>query len=436
MREKPAIILSNREKNRMYNEFMNNLPEQIKEDVKKDCESRDRTSPELLTIIKDALDDIKGDMWDRLERYENALKEKPAFNTDQQLLNEVSKTIQCIKSAWDYYQGGDIEEATEQIENLLEGYVNHDFFVSELNHSYAIRLAAYNDKLKDEGDDHSCMQQHPITLYRGRISEEPLKDRKQMLHRPYKKFEKIPRQRFTCEGMPALYLATTSYACWLELNEPQKDFYVSLFTPDEGGEKLRILNLVVAKSVVDGIYRMDSDSNAIWRRDLQNKMISFLPLIMATSYKNMKNNEEKEEYIIPELVMRSLKKYKIDGVAYISKNLDQDQDFQIGTNIAIPIYEEDLDQGYGKIAKSFKISEPELYSEDELERYKESKEGSFVYDVYDAYRKDWEQRGFNVECSNQPRLNGEEHKRQIYINAPYAHFDNYLAHKELKYYNE
>lgn len=57
----------------------------------------------------------------------------------------------------------------------------------------------------------------------------------------------------------------------------------------------------------------------------------------------MKANEDKKEYIIPGLVMRSLKKYKIDVVTYISKYLDHDQQSTIGTNIAIPIYEEHLD---------------------------------------------------------------------------------------------
>lgn len=403
----------------------NELPEDLNKTIKFNYEKSDRNLNGFPSITKCIGDDvIEVSLQERLDTYEQYFKNKIAFNDDAQLLGEISRNIRYIKSAWQWYQKGNIKKATEQIESLLKEYVNDDFFVTELKNAYGIKQVAGYDELKKETFDYSEMEQHPITLYRGRISKETLCQRKEMLHRPYKKYEKIPRQRFTCEGMPALYLSTTSYTSWLELKKPEKDFYVSAFVPDERGKKLRILNLVIVEEMINGFYHASIDRDNIRRKELQDKMISFWPLVMATSYKYVDSREDNVEYIMPELVMRSLKTFGIDGVAYLSKHVEHDLQLQIGVNIAIPIYEEHLDKGYGVVSRYFKMSKPELYSEKKKESYAECKEGSFIYDIY--YRKE--------DCY-QPSVNVEEGV-QIYGDTVFAKFDNYIVNKELKYYYE
>ncbi len=403
----------------------NGLPKDLKNAIEFDCEKNDRNMngfPSITRCIGN--DDIKDNLWERLYAYEQYFKNKIAFNNDSQLLNDINSNIRYIKSAWQLYQKGNIKKATEQIELLLERYVNDDFFVTGLKKAYGIKQIAGYNELKEEGFDYSEMEQHPITLYRGRISEKNLCHRKDMLHRPYKKYEEIPRQRFTCEGMPALYLSATSYTSWLELGRPKKDFYVSVFVPDERGEKLRILNLVIVEEMINGFYNESIDRKNIRRKELQDKMISFLPLVMATSYKYLDSHEDTVEYVIPELVMRSLKKFGIDGVAYLSKHLEHDLQLQIGVNIAIPIYKEHLNQGYGAVSRHFKISKPAIYSEQAKESYAICKGGSYINDIY--YRQ---------ETSYQPSINLAE-GAQSYGDTVFAKFDNYMVNMELKYYDE
>lgn len=71
------------------------------------------------------------------------------------------------------------------------------------------------------------------------------------------------------------------------------------------------INLVIVEEMANGFYNAPIDKENIRRKELQDKMISFFPLVMATSYKYLDLHEDKVEYIIPELVMRSLKKFGI-----------------------------------------------------------------------------------------------------------------------------
>lgn len=410
------------DKKEMKNLF-NDFPDDLKEKIRENCEKRDSN---LNDFPSSSLYDTENmeEIWGKLQKYEEYIEGKPAYNNDSQLLDEISTNIKYIKTAWNYYQEGEVEKATEEINNILKKYINDSFFVTELKNCYGTKQIAGYDELKGTQYDYEKMERHKITLYRGRVSNEFLKDRKQLLHRPYKKNETIHRQRFTCEGMPALYLATTSYTCWLELNKPEKDFYVSLFVPDEKGEKLHILNLVITQEIISGIYNCDIDCDDSRQKELRDKMLAFYPLVIATSYKKMKKCEDKKEYIIPELVMRSLKKYGIDGVAYISKKLEHDLSMPIGINIAIPIYKEKLNQGYGEVSKFFRISEPGLYSKNDLEKDTTSISGSYFCDIFCANE---DENKWAIELKDDI---------QRYKDLQFAKLDNYLTTKELKYYDE
>lgn len=397
---------------------------EIKDIIKTDCDMKDRNLKSGSSTTHCESDKTIGtDLCSQLKKYEDEIKENLAFKYDDKLLGEIRDNIKCIKSAWKNYQEGNIEDATKQIEKIIENYKDDDFFVSELKITYGIKQVAGYGELKDENPDYSEMEQHTITLYRGRISEEKLTDRKQMLHRPYKSDEKILRQRFTCEGMPALYLATTSYTCWLELGQPKENFYVSAFEPDGNGEKLKILNLAITQDLANGICMYGDNSDR--RQEIERKIRSLMPLVYATSYKTQEQKEDKKEYIIPELVMRSLKKYKIDGIAYLSKHLDHDLQMQIGVNIVLPIdCDKNLSQGYGELTKYFKLTKPKLYEENMVDQYKKYNGSSLVYDT-----------NIKKEEDDQVTINSKDHCKK-YINTTFAKFDNYLVNQELKYFDE
>lgn len=71
-----------------------------------------------------------------------------------------------------------------------------------------------------------------------------------MLHIPFNKRELIKTQRFSISGVPCLYLGTTSYVCWLEMNKPRdSEFNVSSYKiPGQ----LKILNLVGDQMLING----------------------------------------------------------------------------------------------------------------------------------------------------------------------------------------
>lgn len=327
---------------------------------------------------------IKINLWTKLDNYKNIFFEKLAFKNEKALLSNIDNNIRNIKSAYECYKEGDLEKAVGYIYNIISEVKDDKFFVSDLNNSYALRYVAPFEYLHSSLiDDYSDMLNHPIFLFRGRTTNgEVLKERKEMVHRPYKLNEKITRQRFTCQGVPALYLSSTSYACWLELGKPEEDFYVSCFTPNEQGKHLQILNLCFSEELINGIYNETFDKEDKPRKDLQNKMIALFPLVIATSYKFVDYHENKEEYIIPELVMRSIKKLNIDGIAYISKNLNHDLEFQIGTNIVLPVYKENLSNGYGKICNCFNMTKPIKYGSKIYQNSLQYNRGSYIYDIF------------------------------------------------------
>ncbi len=70
-----------------------------------------------------------------------------------------------------------------------------------------------------------------------------------MLHIPFCNRELVSTQRFSVPGVPCLYLGTTSYVCWLEMDKPQDNiFNVSAF---ELPENLNILNLVIDHHLIN-----------------------------------------------------------------------------------------------------------------------------------------------------------------------------------------
>lgn len=357
---------------------------------------------------------------ERLDKYCEKLGMDIAFSEDDELIKETQDNIELIKKALNLYHK-DRDKATDQIGIILNKYVDDQFFVTELGRCYGMRGMAYYDELHDPTTDYEESKDHPLTLYRARISNHKLCKREDMLHRPFKKNEKIcAKQRFICEGMPALYLATTSYACWLELGKPENDFYVSSFIPNNKGERLKVLNMVVTQDMINGFYNEVMDKDDLRRKEIQNKMISFFPLVIATSFKYSEGN--KEEYIIPELVMRCLRRFNIDGIIYLSKNLEHDIQLHSVINVVLPIYKDQLQDEYGKITRFFKISKPELFMP-QSNKYETARIGSFFNDNFHENKQ---------QSSYEPTITIED-QEMIYGETVFCHFDNYLCELDHAY---
>ncbi|MPQ31245.1 hypothetical protein E4V42_07315 [Clostridium estertheticum] len=306
------------------------------------------------------------EMKEIFDKYISFFKNKLAFNQEQDLLDSIQQNVNRIMEALEFYNDGNKDKAKQNIKEILEEVINDSFFVSELDKSYAFRQVAPFKELHVthiSEDTYDEMMNAELSFFRARRSKvEEIRERKEMLHKPYTQAGIIEGQRFCCEGIPAFYLGTTSYVCWLELRQPdEKDFYVSSYKLDEEGKRLKILNLVIVEALINGIFNRSVDSEMVRRKELQLKMIKFWPLVAATSFKITTDNERKDkaEYIIPELIMRCIEELRIDGIAYLSKYLESDLQIEIGVNLAIPIKKKVLDEdGYGEICKHMFLTEP------------------------------------------------------------------------------
>lgn len=182
------------------------------------------------------------------------------------------------------------------------------------------------------------------TLYNNRlfkarvIEDEDGLSHEDMLHIPFSLRNIVKSQRFSLYGTPCIYLASSSYACWLELNKPQDStFYVSAYKIDDS---LQFFDLTCA--TWEQLEQYVSEKRKI--EEIKNELYTF-PLIIATSFKVKKNNSATfhSEYIVSQLLMSIIVnsvycfKNKIDGILYYSKKLSDDKSFfPINICVAIP----------------------------------------------------------------------------------------------------
>lgn len=293
---------------------------------------------------------------------------------------DVIKNIQdnvelIIKSVEDYYNA-DISEAKSNILKLLEKYTLKDFILSDLNKSYAFRgISPFSDLLDEKKDeyinDYDNKNNYPLSFFKARLSNSTLK-KQDMLHIPFCNRELVSTQRFSIPGVPCLYLGTTSYVCWLEMDRPQDNvFNVSSFELPKG---LKILNLVIDQELINNQAKNSKrfeGEKRVKNIELLQYMIEIMPLVYATSF-TIKNRERKfkSEYIVSQLIMQCLSELKIDGIAYVSKKVKNSKiAFPQYINLAIPMkinkkfefhHERDY---YADICKAILLTEPVNLSE-------------------------------------------------------------------------
>ena len=195
------------------------------------------------------------------------------------------------------YYNGNISTAHEQVKNLLKVISDNSLAVANLYDSYAF--------LRGKGE---------IQFFRARLSEGVCDyAAKDMMHIPYKCRVKTGSERFSIPGLPCLYLANTSYCCWLELDRPAEyRFNVSPFLLD-GTQK--ILNLAVSANDVRYLNECEETRVKTW--------LVLLVLMIATSFRVEENNRSfKSEYIVSQALMLACRQLGIDGVAYYSKKVN------------------------------------------------------------------------------------------------------------------
>lgn len=191
-------------------------------------------------------------------------------------------------------------------------------------------------------------------------------EHKEMFHIPLEYRGIVKTQRYSSPGYPCLYLGTTTYACWEELQQPKFDDLMFSALKAQKNIKLIDLRIPTKKSLSD-------------IPNLHNILLQ-LPLIISCSFiVKETTNSFKAEYIIPQLLIENIinikNKSKKDledlvlGVIYTSTHVNNDFGFDnsVFNNIAIPILDVSNSLGFCKILSTyFNITTPKCYEYEEM----------------------------------------------------------------------
>lgn len=273
------------------------------------------------------------DLRKRLTHFVNQLEKASA---DDESIRIARKYSDRVCEAIRKYYKGEIGSCHQKIENLVKGCDNHILAIADLKHSRAF--------LGSSGSE--------IQFFRARtISEAKRLKLTDMLHQPFNLRANSGSYRFSIPGVISLYLSNTSYGCWIEMGKPSEhDFYVSPIVLD-GSQ--RIFNLAV-------MTRLQNYLND-WEESFVHCWIKLLVLMIASSYKvEEKGRSFHSEYIVSQAIMLACKKLGYDGVAYYSKQADEERFSLVAVNLAL-FTDFEKDKKFGKICKHLKIDEPLNY---------------------------------------------------------------------------
>jgi len=124
---------------------------------------------------------------------------------DKESIAIIKKFKAKIIEALRCYYKADIEKSNIIIKNLIKDIGNDSFAVSELNSSFAF----------------PGTQDKELQLFRCRTGNASSSfSAKDMLHLPCSRRSKSGNYRFSIPGNPSLYLANSSYGCWIETGFP------------------------------------------------------------------------------------------------------------------------------------------------------------------------------------------------------------------------
>lgn len=161
-----------------------------------------------------------------------------------------------------------------------------------------------------------------VCLYRMRPTEKyELFDENGMSHIPFNLAHNTSNERYSICGLPSLYLASSAYGCWIEMNCPRiETANVALFSPKT---EIKFLDLC---------YPNENEPH-------NDRYLTLLPIIvacdMAVKYPDA---NYKYEYTIPQLILECLVKYRnkempkqVLGIRYVSvkrKTMDLVYDYR------------------------------------------------------------------------------------------------------------
>jgi hypothetical protein len=161
-------------------------------------------------------------------------------------------------------------------------------------------------------------------LYRARINDSTADfNNDEMFHIKNRDRGKVKTQRFSFPGLPCLYLGTSSYVCWQELDRPAFDkFQVALFGVKDKGKSAKVLDLCIHPySFYKELERCDNGQQTEHQDlDLEQYLI-WWPIMAACSVMvEHPNDPFKPEYVFPQFMLEYVleEQPELIGIKYFS----------------------------------------------------------------------------------------------------------------------
>lgn len=180
-----------------------------------------------------------------------------------------------------------------------------------------------------------------------KVDKYPYSLGKDFFHVPFDMRGIIGNNRYSISGFPCLYLGKSIYTCWEEMKRPKNsEIAAAAF---KVAKPIKLLDMRLLQEI--------DSSHKEWYN------IRLLPYILASSIKTHGDNDNfKPEYIIPQLILHSVIKYKAyDGVIFTSTRRGfpcTAKSISIYDNLAIPVLTNRIKGHCKELASYFKVSIP------------------------------------------------------------------------------
>lgn len=293
-----------------------------------------------------------------------------------------------------YYEGK-IVDAYNIIDNLIKEYKNNSIIFSKLSKSYSFNYYVIENKKWDE-----------FVFFRARVGNIENENKENaLMHTPFDMISKIGSNRFSIPGQPCLYLGSTSYACWIEMDKPSdKDFNAGCVLLNKDYE---ILNLSTDIRVFLGavsVLKNDSDKQMMFKSYLLSQVTSFRIIEEKRNFKS--------EYIISQLITLACKSNGIEGISYISKRVSSNVfGHDICMNLALFVPYEHGEKYVSIMKTEMKIGFPVNYA-----YFEKLKRATLCLSI----------ERFDYENSPYPTNIGDFENQTPYTETHFYDFDKYL----------
>ena len=337
---------------------------------------KDLYAPFVLGKDSEYLGDLK-------RKYRLVINQARNAGADAESLKILNKFKRKILEALKCYYQADIERCNTIIRNRIKDIGEDAFAVSLLNKSYAFPGVPDTE----------------IQFFRSRTGNPSnAYVAKDMLHLPLKLRAKSGNYRFSIPGNPSLYLANSSYGCWIETGFPaENEFNVSPVLLD-GTQK--IFNLAVSIRDFHALNNFEENRVHCW--------LKLYMLAISAAYRVKETGRVfKSEYIISQSIMIACKRLGYDGIAYYSKRVYDEVFARCAINLALFV---DYEGEYSELVNHIKIDD------------------AFNYGLYKQLHKTIVCRSYELRSMQTGFITniGSYDRQYPYTETRYADFDKFL----------